>query len=164
MLVASNFPFSHDVFYSYISLVRQNAASCDNGLTIRQNDGLVQIRNICRRHIKSSQREDIVTETVETLTEKEKMLIASIIFLFLTLPYVPLTLSQRTNFSLSKLKEVTEDNSKFVENGRKLPRRVENTVGNGEIAPYEQFLLFHSVFSKDLYCRHVKSWACLEKG
>ena len=23
---------------------------------------------------------------------------------------------------------------------------------------------FHTVFSKDLYCRHVKSRACLEKG
>ena len=27
-----------------------------------------------------------------------------------------------------------------------------NTVGKGEIARYEQFLLFPQVFSKDLYC------------
>ena len=28
----SNFSFSHNVFHSYISLVRQNAALCGNGL------------------------------------------------------------------------------------------------------------------------------------
>ena len=42
-------------------------------------------------------------------------------------------------------------------------KRVENTVGQGEIARYEQFLLF-PVLSKDLYCRHVKTRACLGKG
>ena len=34
--------------------------------------------------------------------------------------------------------------------------RAENTVGKREIARYEQFLLFPTVFSKDLYCRHEK--------
>ena len=42
----------------------------------------------------------------------------------------------------SKLKEFADDNFKFDENGRKLSKRVENTVGKGEIARYEQFLLF----------------------
>ena len=32
MLITSNFSFSHNVFYSYISLVRQNAVLCGNGL------------------------------------------------------------------------------------------------------------------------------------
>ena len=32
LLVTSNFSFSHSVFHSYISLVRQNAALCGNGL------------------------------------------------------------------------------------------------------------------------------------
>ena len=41
---------------------------------------------------------------------------------------------------------------------------VENTAGKGEIARYEQFLLFPTVFSKDLYCRHVKSRTCLGEG
>ena len=36
---------------------------------------------------------------------------------------------------------------------------VENTEGKGEIARYEQFLLFPTVFSKDLHCRHVKTKA-----
>ena len=50
------------------------------------------------------------------------------------------------NFDSSKLKGFADDNSKFDENGRKLYKRVENTVGKGEIASYEQLLLSHSVF------------------
>ena len=46
----------------------------------------------------------------------------------------------------SKLKEFADDNFKFVENGRELPGQVENTVGKGEIALYEQFLLFRQCF------------------
>ena len=53
-----------------------------------------------------------------------------------------LTLSQTTNFRLVKLKEFPDDNFNFEENGRKLFKQVENTVGKGEIARYEQFLLF----------------------
>ena len=37
---------------------------------------------------------------------------------------------------------------KFNENCRKLSKRVENTVGKGEIARYEQFLLFSQCFQK----------------
>ena len=50
----------------------------------------------------------------------------------------------------SKLKECADDNFKFDENGRKLSKEVENIVGKGEIACYEQFLLF-PVFSKGLF-------------
>ena len=46
------------------------------------------------------------------------------------------------------MKEFTEDNSKFDENGRKLSKPVENTVGKGEIARYEQFLVFPLCFQK----------------
>ena len=38
--------------------------------------------------------------------------------------------------------------SNFDENSRKLSKRVENTVGKGEIARYEQFLLFPQCFQK----------------
>ena len=48
----------------------------------------------------------------------------------------------------SKLKEFADDNFKFEENGRKLSKRVENTVGKGEISRYEQFLLFPQCFQK----------------
>ena len=46
----------------------------------------------------------------------------------------------------SKLKEVADDNFKFDENGRKFSKWVESTVGKGEIARYEQFLLFPQRF------------------
>ena len=46
------------------------------------------------------------------------------------------------------MKEFADDNFKFDENGRKLSKRVENTVGKGVIARYEQFLLFPRCFQK----------------
>ena len=48
----------------------------------------------------------------------------------------------------SELKDFADENFKFDENGRKLSKRVENTVGKGEIARYEQFLLFQQCFLK----------------
>ena len=48
----------------------------------------------------------------------------------------------------SKLKEFEDDNFKFDKNGRKLLKWVENTVGKGEIARNEQFLLFPQCFQK----------------
>ena len=48
----------------------------------------------------------------------------------------------------SKLKQSADDNFKFDENSRKFSKRVENTVGKGEIARYEQFLLFPQCFRK----------------
>ena len=47
-----------------------------------------------------------------------------------------------------KLKEFADDNFKFDENGKKVSKQVENTVGKGEIAHYEQFLLFPQCFQK----------------
>ena len=48
-----------------------------------------------------------------------------------------LTHYQMTYFRLPKLKDFADDNFKFDENGRKLSKPVENTVGKGEIAHYE---------------------------
>ena len=49
---------------------------------------------------------------------------------------------------LPNRKEFADDNFKFDENGRKFSKWVENTVGKGEIARYEQFLLFPQCFQK----------------
>ena len=46
------------------------------------------------------------------------------------------------------MKDFADDNFKFYENGRKLSKPVEKTVGKGEIARYEQFLLFLQCFQK----------------
>ena len=51
----------------------------------------------------------------------------------------------------SKLKEFTDDNFKFDENGRKLSKQVKNTVGKEEIARYEQFLRFPQCFQKGCF-------------
>ena len=48
----------------------------------------------------------------------------------------------------SNLKKFADDNFKFDKKGRKLFKRVENTGGKGEIARYEQFLLFPQCFQK----------------
>ena len=48
----------------------------------------------------------------------------------------------------SKLKQSADDNFEFDENSKKFSKRVENTVDKGEIARYEQFLLFPQCFQK----------------
>ena len=47
-----------------------------------------------------------------------------------------------------KSKDFADDNSKFDENDGRFDKRVENTVGKGEIARNEQFLLFQRCFQK----------------
>ena len=61
----------------------------------------------------------------------------------------PLTHCQTTNFiDSSKVKEFADNSFKFDENSRKLSKWVKNTVGKGEIARNEQFLLFPHCFEK----------------
>ena len=48
----------------------------------------------------------------------------------------------------SKLKEFGDNNFKFNENDKQFSKWVENNVGKGEIAHYEQFLLFPLCFQK----------------
>ena len=48
----------------------------------------------------------------------------------------------------SKLKEFADDNFKFDKNGSNLSKWVQTTLGKGEIASYEQFLLFPQCFQK----------------
>ena len=56
-----------------------------------------------------------------------------------------LTLSQTTNFKLFQTEGVCRRQFKFYQNFSKI---VENAVGKGEIARYEQFLLFPQSFPK----------------
>ena len=48
----------------------------------------------------------------------------------------------------SKLKEFVDNTFEIDENSRKLSRQVENIVGKGEIACYEQFLQILQSFQK----------------
>ena len=47
---------------------------------------------------------------------------------------------------MTKLKEFADNDFNIDRNGWKFSKRVENTVGKGEIARYEQFLLFQQCF------------------
>ena len=60
--------------------------------------------------------------------------------------FYPIT--RRQILDSSELKDFADDNVKFDKNGRKLSKPVENTVGKGETACYEQFLLFPQCFQK----------------
>ena len=46
----------------------------------------------------------------------------------------------------SKMKQLADDNFKFEEKDRKVFKRVENSVGKGEIALHKQFLFFPHCF------------------
>ena len=65
-----------------------------------------------------------------------------------------------TNFRLFQTEEFADDNFKFDKNGRKLFKRVENIVGKGEIARYEQFLLFPQCFQKACFPGASKGAMC----
>ena len=73
-------------------------------------------------------------------------------------------ITRRQTLDSSELKDFADNNFKFDENGRKLSKPVENTVGKGEIARYEQFLLFPQCFSKGLFPRGVKRRHCVGMG
>ena len=61
---------------------------------------------------------------------------------------VLITFPKRQILDWPKLIEIAEDNFKLDQNGSKLSKQAENTVGKGEIACYEQFLLFPRHFQK----------------
>ena len=68
---------------------------------------------------------------------------------------------------MSKLKQSADDNFKFDENSRKFSKRLENTVGKGEIARYEQFLLFPQCFQKACFPGALKGvivWEWIKEG
>ena len=58
---------------------------------------------------------------------------------------------QMTNFGLFQAKEFADNNFEFDENGRKISKRVENSVVKGEIAHYEHS---DSVFKRLLQETH----------
>ena len=71
---------------------------------------------------------------------------------------------KRKSLDSSKLKEFADNNFNFDVNDRTFSRQVENTVGKGEIARYEQFLLFPQCFQKTCTADTLKTRACLGKG
>ena len=60
----------------------------------------------------------------------------------------------------SKLKQIADDNLEFDVNRRKFSKLRQNTVGKGQIARYEQFLLFPQCFQKAFSQRRQKVSLC----
>ena len=83
-------------------------------------------------------------------------------FSWLLLGLKPIT--RRQILDSSKLNKFADDNFKFDKNGRKLSKQVENTVGKGEIARYEQFLLYPQCFQKARFPGGVKRCRCVGMG
>ena len=89
----------------------------------------------------------------------------SLVFFFFFPSFEPIT--RRQILDWSKLKEFADDNFKFEENGRKLSKQVKDTVGKGEIARYEQFLLFPQCFQKACFpgaSKGVVVWEWVKKN
>ena len=65
----------------------------------------------------------------------------------------------------SKLKVFADDNFKFDENGQRVLQMGRKHCGKRRNCSLRAISPFPTVFSKkDLYCRHVKTSACLGKG
>ena len=65
----------------------------------------------------------------------------------------------------SKQMEFTVDNFSCDENGRMFSKLVENTVGEGEIARYEQLCLFPKCFQKKVFVLQTrKNQGLFRKG
>ena len=72
-------------------------------------------------------------------------------------------LSKRQILDSSKLKEFADDNFKVDENSRKFSKWMENPLGKGGIARYEQFLLYPQCFQRLILQTH-KNQGLFGKG
>ena len=145
----------YNVFYFYISLVRQNEALCGNGFnpkTYKQKSIIFRLhRNIVVAH--------------------KKRVLAKCGYFHFLIPYkitpvtpINLTLYQTTNkktlFS-SILKAFADDNFIVVKMVQFLFDRVENLVDKGENAGSQHFLLFPTMSSKYYILSGVISRHCM---
>ena len=75
-----------------------------------------------------------------------------------------LALSKMTNLDSSKLTEFADNTLKFNEDGSKFIQMGRKHSGKRRNCSLRAISTFPTVFSKDLYCRHIKTMACLGKG
>ena len=75
-----------------------------------------------------------------------------------------LNLSQTTNFRPFQTESVSRRQFQIDENGRTFSEQVENSVRKGEIARYEQFLLFPQCSQKTCTADTLKPGLVLGKG
>ena len=65
--------------------------------------------------------------------------------------------TKRQLLDSSKVKEFADDNFKFDKNGRTFFKRGRKHCGKRRNGSFRTIFPFPTVFSKDLYCRHVKT-------
>ena len=75
-----------------------------------------------------------------------------------------LTLSQTTNFRLFQTERVCRGQFQIWWQWQKVLQKVKKHCGKRRNCSLWAISPFPTVFSIDLYCRHVKTRACLEKG
>ena len=78
--------------------------------------------------------------------------------------FLPLTLSQTTNFRLFQIGRVSRRQFKIWWKLQEVLQTVIKHCGKRRNCSLRAISPFPTVFSKDLYCRHVKTRACLGKG
>ena len=71
LLVTSDFSFCHNVFHSYISLVRQNAVLCGNGLTYDEILAISILKANTNKFIVTKYMK-LVVHRVENIEEKRE--------------------------------------------------------------------------------------------
>ena len=74
-----------------------------------------------------------------------------------------LTLSQTTNFRLFQTERVCRRNLNLMKMEESSPKSRKH-CGKSRNCSLRAISTFPAVFSKDLYCRHVKTRACLAEG
>ena len=117
------------------------------------NFRLFQTERVCRQNFKFDENGRKLSKRVENTVRKGKIA-RNECFQKACFPgaskgvivweWEPIT--RRQILDWSKLKQSADDNFEFDENTRKLSKQVENTVGTGEIACCEQFLLYPQCF------------------
>ena len=75
-----------------------------------------------------------------------------------------LTLHQTIEFRLIETERVCRRQIQFGENGERFSKKGRKHCEKMRNCSLQAIFPFATVFSKDLYCRHVKTRACLGKG
>ena len=75
-----------------------------------------------------------------------------------------LTLFQMMNFSLFQTEESANENSNLMKMAESSPKGKKTLWEKEKLLVTTNFSFFPTVFSKDWYCRHVKTRACFGKG
>ena len=86
------------------------------------------------------------------------------LYFFISFKNVIYPFPKRQILEASKLKQFADDNFKFEETGRKTIQMGRKHCGKRRNCSLRAISPFPTVFSKDMYCRHVKTRGCLGKG